>query len=208
MKGKNMGYTHGKHWTDDDVKREVRNVMDCLCIDRMPSRSECLSVCGNEALANKISKRPGGWYGLSRDLGLSMKVSCTRTGKINEFIVQEMLNNKGFSTEKMSQNFPYDLLVDKSVKVDVKASKMYRGRNGNFYSFHIEKQYATCDIYVLLTLNDDETIKQIYVVPSAAVISNTQISIGETHSKYDEYIDRWDYITSLSAYWKRTLNVS
>lgn len=198
-----MSYAYGRRWTDDDVKREIKNVMECLCINRMPSRRECESVCGNTALTNKISKRPGGWYGLAHELGLQVKSSDTQTGKTNESVVEKLLIEKGFSVTKMSQNFPYDLLVDECVKIDVKSSKLYRGTQGNFYSFNLEKRYATCDVYVLLTLDDDGFANKFYIVPSVFVISNTQISIGEISSKYNKYIDRWDYITNLSEYFTK-----
>ena len=198
-----MGYTHGKRWTDDDIKREVRMAMDFMQINRMPSRSELLSVSGDNSLVSKIGKRPGGWYGLAHELGLQVKSSDTQTGKTNESVVEKLLIEKGFSVTKMSQNFPYDLLVDECVKIDVKSSKLYRGTQGNFYSFNLEKRYATCDVYVLLTLDDDGFANKFYIVPSVFVISNTQISIGEISSKYNKYIDRWDYITNLSEYFTK-----
>lgn len=195
-----MGYTHGKRWTDDDIKREVRMAMDFMQINRMPSRSELLSVSGDNSLVSKIGRRPGGWYQLAKDMGLEMKDSETQTGKKNESAVCRFLIEKGFSVKQMSQNFPYDLLVDDCIKIDVKASKLYRGSQGNFYSFNLEKRYATCDIYILLTLRDDGSVNKVYIVPSVFVISNTQISIGEISSKYDKYMDRWDYISGMSAY--------
>jgi hypothetical protein len=111
-----------------------------------------------------------------------------------------MLISRGFEVDRMPQNFPYDILVDDSVKIDVKASHLYHGKQGNFFTFNLEKKYATCDIYVLLTLDDNNNIINTFIVPSKFVIKNTQISIGEYASKYHKYRDRWDYISNLSEY--------
>lgn len=193
-----MGYTHGKRWDDEKIKEALIQVKNAYELDRMPSRRECLNYYGDGSLANAISKRDGGWYALARELNLPIKESETYFGKKQESIVCEMLIAKGFEAERMPQNFPYDILVDNCVKVDVKASHLYRGRMGNYYTFNLEKKYATCDIYVLLTLDDDNNITDCFVIPSVIVIKHTQISIGEYTSKYHKFKDKLDYISKMS----------
>lgn len=100
----------------------------------------------------------------------------------------------------MPQNYPYDLLVNDSVKIDVKASKLYHGKGGNFYSFNLEKPYCTCDLYVLRLINDDGIEEDTLVIPSAHVATNTQISVGESKSKYKKYSNRWDYISQYCGF--------
>ena len=195
-----MGYTHGHRWTDEKIKQAVNKVVIAYELDRMPSQTECIGYYGNYSLANAVARRPGGWYGLAKELGLPIKKSETYFGKTQEGIVCEMLISKGFEVERMPQNFPYDILVDNSVKIDVKASHLYHGKQGNFFTFNLEKKYATCDIYVLLTLDKNDNIINTFIVPSKFVIKNTQISIGEYASKYHQYRDRWDYISNLSEY--------
>lgn len=195
-----MGNIHGHTWTDDKIKQAVRVVVNAYELDRMPSKTECERYCGNYKLSNAISRRGGGWYALAKELGLPIKKSDTYFGKSQEGIVCEMLISKGFEVERMPQNFPYDILVDNSVKIDVKASHLYHGKQGNFFTFNLEKKYATCDIYVLLTLDDNNNIINTFIVPSKFVIKNTQISIGEYASKYHKYRDRWDYISNLFEY--------
>jgi len=65
---------------------------------------------------------------------------------------------------------------------------------GNFYSFNLEKPYTTCDIYILHLVDDSGNVAKTLVVPSKFVSTQSQISVGEKHSKYDAYADRWDYI--------------
>ena len=184
-------------WTHEKVIQGVKDVMNAYGLDRMPSRNECDKFYGDYCLSNVITKRYG-WYKLAKELGLPIKDSDTYFGKTQEGAVCEMLVSKGFEPTRMPQNFPYDILVDNCVKVDVKASHLYKGKQGNFYTFNIEKKFATCDVYVLLTLDDENNIINTFVVPSVFVIKNTQISIGEFASRYDKFKDRWDYILDLS----------
>lgn len=199
-----MGYNgKGRKWNDEIVKDELMKVMTALGISRMPTSNECNLVYGSKALSQRITKRKGGWWGLAKEMNLDIKPSQTLTGKKGEEYAVRALQSRGFHVERMSQNFPYDILVDKSVKIDVITSALYKQSHGNFYSFNLEKKSATCDIYILLTLDDDKEVDRVYIVPSVKVIHNTKISIGEISSVYHQYIDKWDYIVSLSDYWKR-----
>lgn len=193
-----MGYSKGIRWTDDLIKEKVLEVKTAFSLDRMPSRSECIQYFHNEALVNAISKRKK-WYQLAQELGLRVKDSETYFGKSEESNAAEMLISLGFSVRKMPQNFPYDLLVDDCVKVDVKASHLYHGPNGDFYTFNLEKQFATCDIYILFALSEQEE-KRVFVVPSKFVIAQNQISMGVLKSKYHKFENRWDFISSLSDF--------
>ena len=83
----------------------------------------------------------------------------------------------------MSQNFPYDLLVNDCLKVDVKSSHLYEGKEGNFYTYRTGKKFATCDVYILVALDANDEIARTYILPSSIVMNNIQISIGEHSSK-------------------------
>ena len=195
-----MGYAHGTRWTDELVREKVMEVVEGLQLDRMPSRKECVEYFGNGGLAGVITKRYG-WVALANAMGLEIKESETGFGKLFESKASEFLKACGFEVRKMAQNFPYDLLLNDCLKVDVKASKLYRGELGNYYTFNLEKAYATCDFYLLLTVNDDNTINRKMIVPSNHVISNNQISVGEHRSKYHQYTDRFDLLETASAFW-------
>lgn len=194
-----MGHSHGISWTKDGVVNAIHGVMKALEIDRMPSRQEVCDVTGDYSLSNAIARKFGGFYALAKELNLPIKQSETSLGKRMETLACEMLKSRGFNPVQMSVKFPYDIFVD-GVKIDVKASHLYRGKNGNFYTFNLEKKYATCDIYILITLTEDNEVKDVFVVPSKFVVQNNQISVGEEQSKYNRFKDRWDYITSFSTY--------
>ena len=122
-----MGYTHGQRWDDSLIKKGVMEVVKICELGRMPSRTECIKFYGNHKLANAITRRNGGWYTLAKELGLAIKESETYLGKTQENVVCQMLAKRGFEVEKMPQTFPYDILVDNCVKIDVKASRLYKG---------------------------------------------------------------------------------
>lgn len=167
-----MGHTHEIMWTDTLIKEKILEVKEKLALDRMPSRKECQEYFHNDALTNAVSRRMK-WYTLANELGLPIKESETFFGKRHESIAAEMLTANGFEVRKMPQNFPYDLLVNDYVKVDVKASHLYKGRNGNFYTFNLEKPYATCDVYILFAIDDQDQITNTFVIPSKFVITNS-----------------------------------
>ena len=200
-----MGHTHGTQWTDELIKQKVLEVIGALKLDRMPSRKECENYFHSTGLTNAISRRYG-WYNLAKELGVEVKESETHFGKTYEAQAAEMLQSMGFEVRRMAQNFPYDLLVDDCIKVDVKASKLYRGNQGSFYTFNLEKPFATCDFYLLLAISGDGSINRRMVVPSNQVIANNQISIGEQRSKYHRFTDRFDLIEAVAAFWAGLAN--
>lgn len=197
-----MGYAHGTRWTDALIKSKINEVVESLGIDRMPTRRECENYFHDCGLANAVSRRPGGWYAIAKEMGYEIKKSETTFGKTYEIQTAEMLKSYGFEVRRMPQNFPYDLLIDDCVKVDVKASKLYHGKNGNFYSFNLEKQFATCDFYILLTVAENGGITRTMVVPSSEVIANNQISVGENKSKYYKFTDCFDLVEKAVSFWE------
>lgn len=195
-----MGYSHGQKWTDELIKQEVLSIMKTLNISRLPTKSECEQVTGNQSLTNAIT-RHFGWYKLAEYMNLEIKESDTTTGKVAESLAEKVLIDKGFLVERMPQNHPFDLLVNNTVKIDVKASHLYKCKNGNFYSFNLGNKNHPCDFYMLLELNDENEILRIMIVPSLSVMKIKQISVG-ADSKYHKYTNHFDYIKALSDYWK------
>lgn len=132
---------------------------------------------------------------------MPIKDSGTQFGKLFEGRATDMLKSQGFQVRRMTTKFPYDLLIDDCVKVDVKASRLYHCDEGNYYAFNLDKEYSTCDFYLLLAVNDDNSINRRMIVPSNLVICNSKISVGETKSKYHKYSDRFDLLETASAFW-------
>lgn len=185
-------------WTETTIISGIQEVIDELELDRMPSFKEIKTYYQNCALTNAISKNEGIYY-YANLMGYEIKDSETAFGKRAETEVSEMLIADGYDVTKMSQNFPYDLLVNNAVKIDVKASKLYHTDTAAFYTFNLEKPYCTCDLYVFKTVSDDEVCR-FYIIPSCHIFNKTQISIGEHKSIYYKYENRWDYIEQYSSF--------
>ena len=195
-----MGYTHGKKYSEEQIIKEINDVMGALEINRMPSRSEFEATTKNYSLVNKIT-RSGGWYYWADKMGLDVKKSDTSKGKHYENIcAKDISKYTGLESEQMSQNYPFDLLVDGEIRVDTKASELYETRDGRkFYTFNTQKRYATCDLYVCYCL-EKGVIRKTLIIP-ASKCQVTQLSVG-IKSGYDVYDNKWDYFTEYSRFYK------
>lgn len=196
-----MGYAHGRRWNNDnEIISAIKEVADVIMISRMPSRNEIESVMKNSSLTNIISKRGGFSYWAKR-CGYETKECETKTGKENEFRTELLISELcGLDSIQMTTKHQFDLLVGEFVKVDVKSGKKYNYVGSGYYSFNLEKDPATCDIYVCHCLDDDSEIVKTFVIPSIAVRKN-QLSVGEK-SMYDKFIDAWHYINVYNDFYK------
>jgi hypothetical protein len=183
-------------WTQEEIEHGILNVIDILKLDRMPSKSETNLATGNTSLGVAITKRHG-FYWWAKKLGLDIKKSETQFGNIWEEECYNTLKNKFEKVEKTWLRAPYDILINNSIKIDVKSATPTHGETGySCHTFALNKRMPDCDIYVLYAISDENTIEKVMIIPSVFVCQVT-ISTGKI-SKYDQYIDRWDYIDSLN----------
>lgn len=186
-----MGHSHGVEWTNEMIEDEIKKSMIILGIERMPSNKEVILSLGNHGLSNKISKT-GGFYHWARKLNLEIKGSETKLGVQKEKEISEFINNElKWSSELTPVKFPYDILIERCIKVDVKYSGGYNYEHGFYYSFNLEYEIPKCDLLVLVC-GCEKTI----IMPSHIMYGKKQVSIG-SESKYDKYKDRWDLIKSM-----------
>lgn len=189
-------------WTEDKVKAEILNVVNALCIDRMPTKVELESVCGDSRITNVISKR-GGYKYWANLLNLQMKNSDTKTGWSHEKLAMEILKRKGFLVEKMSTKFAYDLLIDGVVKVDVKGAKPFYNGSSRIHTFNIRKEFQTCDIYLLICIDDNNKLEKTLVVPGH-LLQQTTASVTRSH-RLNEYQGRYDLIERYLEFFKQAI---
>lgn len=179
-------------WTNESIEDGIRSVMRGYCMGRMPSRSEMDLFYGDSRLSNAITHR-GGFYEWEKRLNLSIKGSDTKVGIEAEEDVRNKLETMGFeSVELTPLKHPYDILVNRRVKIDVKSSHKHEYEYGVWYSFRLEKPMQTCDVFIAIAIDDNKT----YVIPSSILNNKKQLCIGAT-SKYDKYLDRWDIVKKL-----------
>ena len=189
------------YWDDRKTQEEILKVKDFLDIDRMPSKSEIETFYNNSKLINHISKT-GGFYHWAKILGLEVKKSETGLGFEMEKHAMNELIKLGNKCELTSTRFPYDLLVNGRVKIDVKTGNKTKAHGYNFYSFNLEKKQQTCDLYIVYCLGENKNIEKTYIIPAHIMTGKSQLSLGLDSSKYDRFINRWDIIKSFDLAFK------
>lgn len=196
-----MGYTHGIKWSDELICTELKEVMRILGINTMPTHSQMDEVFGSEALTNAVVHH-GGTMRFAKLIGAEIKECESKFGdKYENLCAKEISDRYGFVVEKMKPRYPYDLLVDGSVKVDSKVSKLYvnNKKKISFYTFNLEKKNPTCDVFVCYCINNNDQIVKTIIIPSSAVTGQTQLSTGVS-GRWDKYINNWDLIQRLAEF--------
>lgn len=186
-----------RQWSKADIEFEIMSMVEFLGINRMPTFKEMEQYYGNYGLANQVCKT-GGVYAWAKRLGLEVSASETRLGYEIETLIMNILKEQGYECEMTSTRHPYDLLVNGCVKVDVKAARKTKVRTSDVYSFGLAKPQQTCDVYVAVCLDDDKEPQKFFVIPAHIMTGKTQLAVGVEHSKYDEYIDKWEIIGQLA----------
>jgi hypothetical protein len=180
----------GIKWNDERIKAELLKCIKVLQIDRMPTASELKDIGRNDLhCAISRSKKYSGW---AKELGLSLKQSETTKGQKYEKYVRDVIKTFGYDVKQMTTKHPFDLLINDTVKVDVKVGGVHNHFGARCHTFRPSKKYATCDIYVCIGLDEKGKVEKRFVIPSKYAKLVT-INICND-SKYNVFLERWDYI--------------
>ena len=171
-------------WTTQKIKDKILESKELLSIDRMPTRSELFMLYGESSLYNKIAKT-GGFTYWAKELGLDIKQSDSTFGWIYEDKVYDFICAKNMKCSKTALKHPYDIFVESSVQIDVKASNIYR--DGSFV-FRLSKNPPSCDFYVLVCVDNNE---RYYIIPSHFML---KVQINFHEFEWLDFKDRWDLI--------------
>ena len=185
-----MGYAHGKKWDDALIENSIIDVMNKAKINTFPTHKIMNGITGSYALSVAVSKHGGTNYWAEK-LGLEIKPCESKFGEEYELKCMGYIKDLGYQCKKAPVRYPYDLLVEKNIKTDVKCGKLYKGDNGEYYTFNLEKKMPTCDIFVCYCLEEDE-VKKTYIIPASVLSGKTQLAVGKFKSKYDRYSDAWN----------------
>lgn len=196
-----MGYSHGKKWTEQEIIEKVQHLVKTLGIKTFPTHSQMNEFYNSCALSNAISKR-GGTKKYADFLGLEIKKSESSFGEsLEEYCAMQIEEKLNLICEKTNSRHPYDILVDKSVKIDVKAGRLFDNYGGaKYYSFNLEKKEQTCDIFVFYCIGENQKIEKTLIIPSFVLSGKTQLAIGKNATKYDEYKDKWLFIEKYHSF--------
>ena len=180
-------------WTDESIKSSILEFVKQYELNRMPSVSE-LRNNNKGDLAVAISKR-GGFFAWAEKLNLSVKKSETELGKSFENLFREQVSQEvKLNSAQMPMKFPYDVLIEGCVKVDVKCGFLYKGKEGRYYTFNLEQENRKSDLLACYCLKEDKSVHKLYIIPSILLQGKKQLSIGEVKSIYDKYLNGYHLI--------------
>jgi len=191
-----------RNYVDENLRVSdgIKNVMNILMLERMPSGNEIISTLNDYTLYNYIA-RHGGYRKFADELCLEIKDSETKLGQRYEHIVTALLEDNDFIIEEMTTKHPFDLLINNSVKVDVKVARPSLTSDGSrAHAFGINKKYGSCDIYIAVALDEQDNMEKFLIIPSHHLKVVT-LCVGK-NSKYDIYNNQFKYIKKYSDFYK------
>jgi len=180
-------------WNEQMIYDGILEVAEAVGEGRMPTHAEVIAYCGNHRLASQITNR-GGYAAWAQKLGLPLKASKYNFGIAFEKYTHGLMQGRGYDVIHTGKQCPYDLLINKKVKIEVKASRLVEFVDHMAYTFHIAENLPKCDIYIAHCVDDNDNIVKTYIIPAHKLTGKSQLTIGEHKSKYDIYIDQWDMI--------------
>lgn len=185
------------NWTDELIASELMKIANQYDPPRMPSHSEMETFCGDSKLSNAITRR-GGSKTWAEKLGLEWGDHETAAGVHGEEYIAKLLKDMGHDVETTPTRFPYDLLVNKCVKIDVKSASTSHVRGYPVHAFRIAKKQPTCDLYILYEADTDS----VYVVPAHRLHNQVQIVMGLDSKLYKPYKDAFSQIEYLTEVYR------
>lgn len=81
-------------------------------------------------------------------MGISMKCTVWIGRKWEVYAYKYILPGSKLMTNK-SRKYPYDILFE-GMRVNVKATKLYRKKKGFYFNFTLHKHYESCDFFLLI----------------------------------------------------------
>jgi hypothetical protein len=185
--------------------KDIMRVKEEMGYNHFPTRSEIISFYGNESLTNRISRTGGTRYWANK-LNLPIKSCESELGNKYELYAIEQIKDKTkLDARQTRPRYPYDIIVDSNIKVDVKVSKPFKNSKGVISNtFNLEKTEPTCDIFILYCLKENGEIYKTLIVPSCITQGKTQLGVGFV-SKWDIFADKWDYFGEYSKFNKAIL---
>lgn len=203
----NIGYTHGNKWSEELIKERILLVINTLGLDRFPTHSEMEQCADGKALAVKISKSGGTKY-WAKKLGYGIKDCESEFGNYYEkYALDDIFTHTNLSGYITKVGYPYDLMVNHNIKIDVKASNIITNSVGyRLHTFNLEKNEPTCDVFILYCINDANDVYKTYIVPSCKFYGQTQVGVSaDGISKLDKYINNWNLLHKYDDFYEKLL---
>ena len=195
-----MSQNNVKFWNENEVSKSLLKIVKDTGIRRMPTHSEMKEFYGDYSLTNAV-RRNGGTKHFADILGLPIKDCESKFGEKYESIcLLKIQEDLGLRCELTKPRYPYDLIAERAVKVDVKVGKLFKAKTGSeYYTFNLEKKDQTCDIFVAYCINKKGEIEKTLIIPATVLSGKTQLAVG-SKSVYDKYKDAWHFIADYANF--------
>lgn len=177
-------------WTDELIVERLRSIS----IDGvMPTVSYMNELHMND-IACAVSRRGGvDCCALMAGLKKSDKKD-TGTGYAGEEATIKLLQGRGFvCTRAKSIKSPYDIIVNDSVRADVKTASYAEYGASKGWFFRIGKE-PSCDVVILYRSDIDDC----FIIPYYSC-TGTNLTLNKTYNKYRYYWNNFDLLTDLIA---------
>ncbi|MFL8712829.1 hypothetical protein Q3304_18805 [Clostridioides sp. GD02377] len=106
---------------------------------------------------------------------------------------RSILESRGYYIENMASEYLYDFIANGNIKIGVKVSNLYKNEKTEYHCFEFEEEYHSCDIYILIALDEFESALKILIIPSINLMGQRQLII-KRKSKYDKFDSRFELI--------------
>jgi hypothetical protein len=154
---------------------------------RFPTNSHLVEI-GQGDLSNQITKRGGFIYWANR-LGIERDISDSDIGWEGEKRAHTLLEARGFSVIRSERvRWPFDLLVNNSLRVDVKTASYAAYGASTGWFFRIGKS-PQADLIALYRSDKDD----MYLIPWYHV-PKTNITISPTGMKYSRFLNAYEIV--------------
>ena len=208
-----MGFSHGREWTEKSIQDALLEIVNFYNMKTFPTHSEMEKFTSSKALSNAVSKHGGTRY-FARKMNLPIKKCESEFGNDYELLAMKSIKEMcGFDSVQTKPRYPYDVLVNGNIKVDVKVSKAIICKNKGYEkeyitnTFNLEKREPTCDIFILYCLDLNNEISKTLIIPSAVVSGLTQVGVG-LESHWDCFNNQWGYFDEYDSFYKKISNMN
>lgn len=177
-------------WTNELLMDRLRPI--CEQLGYFPSTQD-LRGLGRNDIAVQVSRR-GGFVHWSGIMGYERRPSDTDTGWLGEKQFASLLTQSGYEVTTAGTKSPFDLLVNRVLRIDVKSARAVAyGNNSPCWYYRVGK-YPQADIVVFYQLDTNS----FYALPwwECPV---TNITFNSNGGKYRWRLNDWNVIDSMLA---------
>lgn len=197
-----MKQAQRRKWSEEAIIESIMMIVASNNMKTFPTHREMEEFYGDKALSMKVSKSGGTRY-WAKKLGLPIKECESEFGNAYELkAMNDIFEETGMHSRQTEPRYPYDLVVNNCIKVDVKVSRqIFTNCHTWQNSFNLEKKDPTCDIFMLYCLDKNGIFIKRLIIPSCVLTGQTQVGVGK-NSKWNRYKENWNAFWDYYSFYK------